>query len=196
MTQQLTWNLQIESGARHATFNSKAILSAFGRFTRYFDVVFPQELRPGRTPWMRLVTTPRRHKSGNPRIAAWTTGRSIYFPTAYRFSSFQEIVATITHEMGHVLGGYNHAPPGHVMSEVLNDVYLNFTKLDMNWMRLTQRTSPKPWNEPNVWRPAKMVYDTRTPFEKGFQTIHFGHGSWSDRWHQLTARTSIEKVEE
>lgn len=43
--------------------------------------------------------------------------------------------------------------PGHVMSEVLGDPYINFTQQDMRWFgRLPWKSSLRPWDEPNFWR--------------------------------------------
>jgi hypothetical protein len=186
---RITWNLQIERGAANASFNSKVIFRAFNRIARYWNVQFVQV---SRNPYMRFLLTT---KQPNPTWAAWTSGRTVNIGR-FRFASDAQAEFVMVHELGHVFGGSQHAPSGHVMSPSVEDVYRNFTQLDTHWFRLPMRGTPKPWSEPNHWRPVVRA-DEAMPnlYEFGMQPCNVGHGSWSD-WFKTFRTFPVEKVEE
>jgi hypothetical protein len=181
----ITWNLQIERGASNASFNSKVIFRAFNRIARYWNVQFVQV---SRNPYMRFLLTT---KQPNPTWAAWTSGRTVNIGR-FKFASDAQAEFVMVHELGHVFGGSQHAPSGHVMSPSVEDVYRNFTQLDTHWFRLPMRASPKPWNEPGHWRYIPGLNFMRTDAN---DPCNVGHGSWSD-WFNGFRSYPVEAISE
>jgi hypothetical protein len=184
----ITWNLQVERGASNASFNSKVIFRAMNRIARYWNVNFVQV---SRNPYMRFLLTT---KQPNPTWAAWTSGRTVNIGR-FRFASDVQAEFVMTHELGHVFGGSQHAPSGHVMSPSVEDVYRNFTQLDTHWFRLPMRGSPKPWKEPAHWRPMLSIPGPTGIFDAGLQPCNVGHGSWSD-WFNGFRSYPVEAISE
>jgi hypothetical protein len=112
-------------------------------------------------------------------------------PNAFKFSSVDQALYVVLHEFGHVLGGPNHGAPNDVMAAGMTDIYRNFTLNDSKWFRMPWKASVRPWLEMNQWR------TTRDSFHwENSPGGEFAHAQWIDRWHQLTSRHSILKVEE
>jgi hypothetical protein len=175
----ITWNLQIESGASNPSFNSRMIFQAFARIERYWNVRFVQV---SRSPMLRFVLTRQRR---DPSWSAWTSGRSIYIPSTYRFANDYVTTAVLVHEIGHAFGSVQHAPPGNVMGAMIVDPFLQFTEYDSRfWFKFQWRSGLRPWQEPNKWRPMRVGDVVESPM----QDVHFGCDVnpvsqwWSDLW--------------
>lgn len=144
-----TWAVFVDRGAVNPTFNSKAIIEAHKRIQEYWAVNFVQDTK---RPQYRYVLTNQRR---DPSWAAWTSGNSVYFPVSFKYLSFNQLVYIATHEIGHlVTSGNRHAKDNrNVMFAAINDIYKNFHQEDPNWYRFSWKSSKRPWNEPNRWRP-------------------------------------------
>lgn len=184
----VTWSFATTPGATNPSFSGRAILDAMGRIQRYWAVNFVQVAR---SPSMSIVLTNRVRDAS---WAAWTSGRTIYIPSAFKYNSYQQLVFVLVHEMGHVFGGGSHArQPGHVMSPSIADPYLNFTQTDYAWFRLPVRPAtqvPRAWDEPNHWRPVRMPMHEQV-------TLHptrCGHGNWSEWFASFFEAKEVQRV--
>jgi hypothetical protein len=166
----ITWNLQVERGARAVNWSAKSIFPAFERITRYWNVNFVQVASVNCR--MPIVLTTRTWG----KAAMWTAGNRIYVPASFRWASYDLSVAALVHEIGHVFGGSNHAMAGNLMAANLSDPYLNFTITDAFWFRaFAWRGNLRPWSEPNRWRPLKSNV---TPDEHGEVSCKHSHPLW------------------
>lgn len=202
MSTSRTWNFSVEPGASNPTWSNRAISTALARINRYFNVTFPQV---SRNPWMRVVMT-RRHP--NATWAAWTTGRTIYIPSSFRYNSFEQLVFVLVHEFGHVFGGSSHGGPNDVMAPAIRDIYRNLTQNDYRWFRSLPQRSLKAWTEPHHWRPVSQIEELleMQNYAKDFQAsvddlmglpaFKCGHGNWLDSIRSAIARSEVVRIDE
>lgn len=168
----IPWNLQIQSGARSATWSSRTIFRAIEKIARYWAVSMPQVSRGAVMP---IILVP----SG--KYAMWTASKRICVNASFRWGTsaagLEQQALALAHEMGHWIGGSGHAPsPGSVMYYMVSDPYTNFTTEDMRWFgRLPWRSSARPWNEPNYWRPTTYRTDGLVAFDyEAIEPVEFG----------------------
>jgi hypothetical protein len=143
---KILWNFATKPIAQSGNWSIKSIFPAFARITRYWDVQFVQVSRGQH--FQILLTNER----GN---SMWQRGNRIFAQSDYCWINKDQMVLALVHEFGHwlVKGGGHMSQPGHVMSEVLGDPFINFTQQDMRWFgRLRWKSSLRPWDEPNFWR--------------------------------------------
>jgi len=182
----VTWNLQIETGASNPTWNSRTIFGAFTRVTRYWNVSFQQV---SKSPVMPIVL--RRSLSYPMSV----TGRTINVNSKYRWVNQDQALLALVHELGHWFSGNkNHAPQNgaNVMQPTLGDPYINFSQVDAQWFsKLKWRSSLLPWTEPNHWRPMRADDSMEQPYE----LIHLPcNHSWCDTIFSMFNRTTQEWV--
>ena len=192
---RVTWSFAIDRGASNATFSAKAILSAMDRIRRYWAVDFVQV---SRSPYMSFVLT---NRVRNASWAAWTSGRTIYIPSTFRYNSYDQLVFVLVHEMGHVFGGSQHASGTvNVMSPTITDPLKNFTQTDYAWFRLPVRPAtqvPRAWDEPNYWRMRMSINDIfKSESERNDHPLVCGHGTWWDWVRQAFDRPQREVIYE
>jgi hypothetical protein len=145
----ITWNLQVERGARAVNWSAKSIFPAFERITRYWNVNFVQVSSVNCR--MPIVLTTRTWG----KAAMWTSGNRIYVPASFRWASYDLSVAAMVHEIGHVFGGSNHAMAGNLMAANLSDPYhqlLDHRRLVVPCVRMA-------WQSASVERAKPMATD-------------------------------------
>jgi len=155
----ITWQFRNGRHTRHNTWQGSTVAIAAARMARYWNVQLSQ--RPGKGV---LVFETR---NAGPKGAAMAqSGNRIWVNADFRWGTSetarQQMAFTVMHEIGHWLMMDNRpihtATPGNVMSAVVGDPYLNFTQADMRWFgRLQWKSSLRPWNEPDFFRPKKTT---------------------------------------
>jgi hypothetical protein len=141
----IIWNFAFEKNTdkQGGNWSVKSIHPAFGKITRYWNVNFQQV-----------------HASRGASVPMWQSGKNIYASAKYKWVNPDQMILALVHEIGHWLvnGGGHIKQPGHVMSEVLGDPYINFSKDDMRWFGgLPWKSNVRPWDaeELNFFRPMR-----------------------------------------
>jgi hypothetical protein len=150
----INWNFAHEKNTSHATWSVLSIKPAFEKIQRYWNVEFIQVSKNAR---LQIILT---NSSRGKNVPMWQNGRRIFASAAYKWVNPDQMVLALVHEIGHWLvnGGGHIKQPGHVMSEVLGDPYVNFSKEDMRWFgRLPWKSKTRPWDaeEINFFRPMR-----------------------------------------
>ena len=156
-------------------FSGKSIIAAMKRIERYKAVRFVDMTRqnPRRTNISFYLTD-----TLAPRTIAEVHGTRIYINSLFKWVFPEQQVLPMCHEILHIYGGRNHLPPGHVMSAVAGNPYINFTPQDCDYMKNLPWRSPtlRPWNEPTYWIPPKRNVVT---------SYLFGQRVIPEEWPQL-----------
>ena len=155
----ITWQFKNGKNTRHNTWQGKTVDIAAARMARYWNVQLSQ--RPGKG----LLVFETRNAGPNGAAMA-QSGNRILINADFRWGSSetarQQMAFTVMHEIGHWLvqdnGRFGHAAPGNVMAAVVGDPFINWTQADMRWFgRLTWKSSLRPWNAPDFFRPKKTT---------------------------------------
>jgi hypothetical protein len=153
----IIWNFAFEKNTdkQGGNWSVKSIHPAFGKITRYWNVNF-QQVQSGK-PSMQIILT---NASRGASVPMWQSGKNIYASAKYKWVNPDQMILALVHEIGHWLinGGGHIKQPGHVMSEVLGDPYINFSKEDMRWFGgLPWKSNVRPWDaeELNFFRPMR-----------------------------------------
>lgn len=160
----IRWMVTIEPGARNPRFNARMVFKTFAQIGEYW-VIQPEQVTSRPNVIFQLT-----NRNLGVNVAAATSGIRIFIGN-YPFVSDAQLTAVLTHEIGHVITpGNKHAnDPRNVMYAKLNDVFKNFYTEDPNWFRLQWKSTRRPWQEPNRWRPKT------TSVVEDFQPCEVGH---------------------
>jgi hypothetical protein len=150
----INWRFAEGVGTKHNTWQGRSVIKAAERMRRYWMVDFRQHPRAALT---------FRTRRGGATMAQ--SGNTIWVNADFKWGTsaagIEQMTLTTIHEIGHWLMLDNkpiHAEPGNVMSEVIGDPYLNWTKTDMRWFGgLKWRSNLRPWQEPRHWYPKAMM---------------------------------------
>lgn len=150
----VNWYFAHERNTSHSSWSVTSIKPAFDKIKRYWNIDFNQVLI---NPSLEIILT---NSSRGKNVPMWQNGKRIFASAGYNWINKDQMVLALVHEFGHWLvnGGGHIKQPGHVMSEVLGDPYINFSKEDMRWFGgLQWKSNVRPWDnsEINVFRPIK-----------------------------------------
>ena len=188
----ITWRVLIEKGASTPYWNRNILPTAFGRFGRYFNVNFVQNINRAQINF--VLTKNGKATNGQP-WAAWTSGWTIYAHGMFKWQSVAQAAYVYVHEIGHVLGGRTHGTARDIMGPTIRDIYLNFTQNDYRWFNSLPQKAIKAWNEPDFWRPASM--EPSELWDAMWLSDHplvCGHASWFDRIRSYMTPTQVMEI--